>query len=169
MNKIIILTVIALLGSPMAFAKRQPTAPPVPAGADRREEGPGVWGVLHTENYEYACPVVVIDGKDKINSTIWLDVDFIKNPANRDEKYRLAAAFPGNSRIGDLLGVEMPITEVAYGRCLGLCLSFNVERDGSDPLQLTFVESVGKISLQGYNLATRQLEISGTCAKNEVP
>lgn len=133
---------------------------------DRREVGPGLWGVVHTENYEYTCPIEFKDGGHIIDSTIWLDMDFSNDPKNR---FRMAAAFPGNVTLHGLLGVEMPITMASQGRCLNLCLSITVQRDDSDPTLFEINESAGKISIKGINQRTKLIEIMGSCHKNEVP
>jgi hypothetical protein len=140
---------------------------------DREEVSPGsgVYGVLHTENYEYTCDSVTTEpalpGKpaESFKQKVWLDLDF-KADAEAETAYRVATAFPGNGKVGKFIGAEATIAEVSNGRCgLDLCLDLTLQNPetGEKSIKFEFRTENGIVSVKGYDLETNTVETTGVC------
>lgn len=169
MKKQFVGSLIVLLASVIAFAE------PKQVG-DRLildpVEAPGVIGIVHSENFEYACPVTVNDGKDAegapktYESTVFIDTDFTEGTG-----YRFAMAFPENTKFFGMVAAEVKVVSVANGRCPGFCRSMELETaDGEQKLRATTLENrISKeISLVVVDPASNEVHASGTCRLNEV-
>jgi hypothetical protein len=129
----------------------------------RIKEMPGVvYGVLHTENYEYVCET--IDGSDKAVIKTWLDVDYsAKNP------YRFAVGFANGAKFLGFKAVESKVIRATRARCPGLCLNITLAGvDGQKPASVEFVEDQISHKITMRSIESGENGSVGTCTKNEV-
>lgn len=135
-----------------------------PAG-DRVELYPGIYGISHTENFEYVCDVEAAQGGESMKIKTYLDVDFAGGTG-----YRYAAGFVGGGVIQGIIAAEAEVFAAEKGRCPGLCLLLTLRNyyDGSlssfqykeDPI----TKAISFALLDGG-----ESTLVGTCEKNELP
>jgi len=153
---------VALCLSATAFA----TAPAsTPLESDRVELAPGLFGILHTENFEYVCDVEAQEDGQTIKFKSFLDVDFPEGAG-----YRFAAGFPGGGSMAGVFAVEIEVTGVQIARCPGLCLSLKVKADDAGgQMSIDFMENPVTKVISVSSVENGVVTPAGTCARNEVP
>ena len=131
---------------------------------DRIEVEPGIYGITHTENFEYVCNMEVTEGSETVKFKTFLDENFAEG-----NLYRFAVGFVGGGSVMGMVGAEANVVSSAKGRCPGLCLSLTIKssEDGS----LNSVEFQEDAISKIISIKTTEKGVSssiGTCEKNEV-
>lgn len=85
---------------------------------DRREMAPGLFGILHSENFEYVCPITVKERNETYQKKVYFDVNF-----SSKQKYRVAVGFPRNQKVLDMIAAEGVIHSTTPGACADVCVS----------------------------------------------
>lgn len=130
---------------------------------DRVEFAPGVYGITHTENFEYVCNMK--SKQDGAEAKMFLDIDSSEKPG-----YRLASGFPGGGTVMGVVAAEAKVISVTKARCPGLCLLLTIESNEGDKASVQFTEdpiSHAKTAVV-TDLATKQVSETGLCQANEV-
>jgi hypothetical protein len=131
---------------------------------DRIEVAPGMYGISHTENFEYVCDVEEGDAGKSAKIKIFLDVDFVGGTG-----YRFAAGFVGGGSLAGMVAAEAEVVSFKKARCPGLCLSLTIK--SNDDGSLNSVDFQEDPITKVISIATSdpgKSTVVGTCVKNEV-
>lgn len=128
----------------------------------------GIYGILHTENFEYVCEMTEGSDNAVIKSYLDLDLDEKNNP-------RFAIGFAGGARLfGKYIAAEAKVSDYKRARTPALNLTFTLQGSEGKTMAITFSQDTDlatgeptgpvKMSSVAPDGTTTQVD----CAANEV-